>query len=55
MRTYLLLKGTKQGYEVSITLEKVTWPTCTTQVGNIFKEKYILNTECFCIFTLFMS
>lgn len=38
------LKGTKQRREVLITWKKITSPSCTTEVGDIFKEKYILNT-----------
>lgn len=41
--------------EVTITWKKITSPTYTTKVGYMFKEKYILNTSCFCTFILFTS
>ena len=51
MPTYLLFKGTKD--KISITWKKITSPTYATEIGDIFKEKYVLNISCFC--TLFMS
>lgn len=38
-----------------VTWKKITSSTCTTEVGDIFKEKYVLNTSCLSLHYLQVS